>query len=54
MSNINLFFSFFLIVIFFKDTFQVCDSNCQTCTDDICSNCKASYHFLLGFYFLKK
>lgn len=48
MSNINLFFSFFLIVIFFKDTFQVCDSNCQTCTDDICSNCKASYHFLLG------
>jgi hypothetical protein len=49
MSNINLFFSFFLIVIFFKETFEVCDTTkCQTCTGGICSICKAPYHFKLG------
>ena len=49
MSNINLFFSFYLIVIFFKETFETCPPRCRCNSgDDTCINCLAPYHFKLG------
>jgi len=50
MSNEYLFYSFFLIVIFFKEAFEACsNSRCQSCTtgSDSCISCNSPYHFKL-------
>jgi len=50
MSNEYLFYSFFLIVIFFKEAFEACsNSRCQSCTAGSvsCISCNSPYHFKL-------